>query len=97
MDPWVDGETDPSEQLLAELLAAYGPDWRAQFLQGLRFDPDVGPIELAPPARELVVVRKVFLRLPLSTDTKFKQLGRHQGRTPSELASTWIAERLADD
>ncbi|MBF6223324.1 hypothetical protein IU479_35230 [Nocardia abscessus] len=94
MDPWTDGETDPSEQFLIDLLAAYGPDWPTRFPQDIQFDTNAQPIEWAPPCGEVTVVRKVFLRLPLSADTQFKQLGRRSGRTPSELVSTWIAERL---
>lgn len=95
MDPWVDGETDRGEQLLAELLAAYGPDWPLRFSENLRFEPETEPIEFAPPDSEFVVVRKIYLRLPMAIDEKFKQVGRHENRSPSELASAWIAEYLA--
>jgi len=97
MDPWVDGETDRGEQLRAELLAAYGPDWPFRFAENLRFDPDAEPVEFAPPDEGVVVVRKIFLRLPMEVDEKFKNLGRREDRTPSEIVSTWIAERLADE
>lgn len=83
--------------MLAELVAAYGPDWPDRFLLNLRFDPDCPRIELAPPVDEdLIVVRKVFLRLPLWADEKFKQLGKRHDCTPSEMVSIWIAERIAD-
>ncbi|MBY8858037.1 hypothetical protein K7711_16245 [Nocardia sp. CA2R105] len=94
MDPWTDGETDPGEQMLAELLAAYGPDWPTRLTQNVRFDPNAEPIEFAPPDTDAIVVRKVFLRLALAEAEQFKRLGRKSGRTPSELVSTWIAARL---
>lgn len=96
MDPWIEGETDLGEQFHVELLAAYGPDWPTRFPRALRFDPHSEPLELALPEGEPVVVRKIFLRLPLSIDEEFKQVGRHDDRSPSELASIWITERLED-
>ncbi|MGV9667832.1 hypothetical protein [Nocardia niigatensis] len=96
-DPWIDGESDPSEEIQAELAAAYGLDWPAELLRNMRFDTDAEPVELPPFGEEIIVVRKVFLRLPMSADRRFKQLGRQQGRTPSEPVSAWIADRLGDE
>ncbi|MEV0466648.1 hypothetical protein AB0I30_23160 [Nocardia tengchongensis] len=96
-DPWKFGETDPTEELLAELEAAYGTDWLPEFTKNLRFDDDAQPVALPPvDEREIVRVRRVFLRLPWSVDQQLEAIGRAQGRGPSELVSAWIAQRLGE-
>ncbi|MFJ4651115.1 hypothetical protein ACIP5Y_07555 [Nocardia sp. NPDC088792] len=97
MDPWIHDETDPTETIQAELLAAHGPDWPTELLRNLRFDPNVEPVELPALDEEIAVVRKVFLRLPYSVDEQFQRIGRQRGLTPSELVSAWIGERVAGE
>ncbi|MFE3956047.1 hypothetical protein ACFXPS_17870 [Nocardia sp. NPDC059091] len=95
-DPWTYGETDPSEEFVAQMEAAYGPNWPTELMNNLRFDTSAEPVELPPPDREIIMARRVFLRLPWSMDKQLEVIGRNQGLTPSELVSTWIAERLGE-
>ncbi|WP_433661360.1 hypothetical protein ACQPW1_21730 [Nocardia sp. CA-128927] len=84
------------EELEAQMRAAYGPDWRDEFLKNVRVDPDAAPIELPPVDQEIVIVRKIFLRLPASLYKRFEQLGRAQDLGPSQLVSAWVADRIND-
>lgn len=96
MDPWTDADRDPGDEFHQEMLARWGKDWQRRMLEDLVFVPGV-EIELPPPDAELIMVRKVFLRLPLEVDRRFEQLGRRLDRGPSELVTEWISERVASE
>ena len=94
-DPWVEGEDDPDAEFIAKMVAAYGPAWPSELTKDLRFDPEAEPVEIPDfDSEEVIVVRKVFLRLPFPVDRKFERVGRRTGHTPSELASAWVVDRL---
>lgn len=98
MDPWTDGDTDPTEEFVQKMLALYGKNWQQEVMDGLTFQVvDDEPVELPPPDAEVIMVRKVFLRLPFELDQQFEQIGRRLGRGPSKLVTEWIAERLAGE